>query len=279
MIHITLPQLCAYLDDELAESSAELVRRHLSDCLECTERFGRLEEQDELLVRILSDEPEEEFFHALSASIPLGASTDGERRTAPAFDAASAEPSAKKRGKVKPSKKPEPVAKAKAKATTTPVAKPVVIPAPPPAAAAVVTPPVVAPPAVTSAVATPPEPEPVTESAPMSEIDAEPASEPAPVAARPRAERPIPARRDRKPAPTPRRRAEDHEPAFSMRTATIVVVVCVVVGASIAWVATRPRDAAPTPPAPTPLAAQEAPSAEAPSTGDAGPTPEELLER
>lgn len=72
MIHVTLPQLCAYIDGELAEASAELVRRHLSSCLECTERFALLEAQDEVLFRILSDDPEEEFFQSLSASIPLG---------------------------------------------------------------------------------------------------------------------------------------------------------------------------------------------------------------
>ncbi|MEK7347574.1 MAG: zf-HC2 domain-containing protein [Candidatus Eisenbacteria bacterium] len=79
MIHVTLPQLCAYLDGELAEASAELVRRHLSECLECTERFARLEAQDEILIRILADDPEEEFFRYLSASIPLGQPTSAER--------------------------------------------------------------------------------------------------------------------------------------------------------------------------------------------------------
>ncbi len=72
MIHVTLPQLCAYIDGELAEASAELVRRHLSVCLECTERFALLEAQDEVLLRILGDDPDEEFFQSLSASIPLG---------------------------------------------------------------------------------------------------------------------------------------------------------------------------------------------------------------
>ena len=72
MIHVTFPQLCAYIDGELAEASAELVRRHLSLCLECTERFALLEAQDEVLLRILGDDPEEEFFQSLSASIPLG---------------------------------------------------------------------------------------------------------------------------------------------------------------------------------------------------------------
>ena len=78
MIHVTLPQLCAYIDGELAEASAELVRRHLSLCLECTERFALLEAQDEVLLRILGDDPEEEFFRSLSASIPLGASATAE---------------------------------------------------------------------------------------------------------------------------------------------------------------------------------------------------------
>ncbi len=79
MIHVTLPQLCAYLDGELAESSAELVRRHLSECLECIERFAKLEAQDEILIRILADDPQEEFFQCLSASIPLGQPASAER--------------------------------------------------------------------------------------------------------------------------------------------------------------------------------------------------------
>lgn len=79
MIHVTLPQLCAYLDGELAEASAELVRRHLSECLECTERFAKLEAQDEILIRILADDPQEEFFQCLSVSIPLGQPASAER--------------------------------------------------------------------------------------------------------------------------------------------------------------------------------------------------------
>ncbi len=83
MIHVTLPQLCAYIDGELAEASAELVRRHLSVCLECTERFATLEAQDETLLRILGDDPDEEFFQSLSASIPLGTPASVESAAAP----------------------------------------------------------------------------------------------------------------------------------------------------------------------------------------------------
>lgn len=112
MIHVTLPQLCAFLDDELAESSAELVRRHLSECLECTERFARLEAQEETLVRILSDEPEEEFFQQLCASISLGQPDPAERR-APVQEAKPvSKKDAKRKSKTKaapePAKKPQP---------------------------------------------------------------------------------------------------------------------------------------------------------------------------
>lgn len=215
MIHVTLPQLCAFLDDELAESSAELVRRHLSECLECTERFGRMEEQDEVLGRILNDEPAEEFFEQLCASIPLG---QAEAKKAEA-------PGASKQTRPSPGAKgPVPGAKA------------------------------------------PPQP---TKSAPLSKP--EPAARPAVV----RSALPAPAR--------PRRRAEDRERAVSGMTAAMITAgVCLVVAASVAWVALRPRHAeAPAPPesARAETGRTESPPVEEAPAVEPGPTPEELLER
>ena len=62
MIHLTLNQISAYIDAELPEASVELVRLHLSSCLECTERFGHIEEQESALARLLVNEPGDPFF-------------------------------------------------------------------------------------------------------------------------------------------------------------------------------------------------------------------------
>ncbi len=62
MIHLTLHQLSAHLDGELAEASTELVRRHLSQCSECTERFALIEAQEEILECLLNHDPGEAFF-------------------------------------------------------------------------------------------------------------------------------------------------------------------------------------------------------------------------
>lgn len=62
MIHLTLNQISAYIDSELPEVSVELVRLHLSSCLECTERFGLIEEQEDALARLLVYEPGDPFF-------------------------------------------------------------------------------------------------------------------------------------------------------------------------------------------------------------------------
>jgi putative zinc finger protein len=55
-------QISAYVDSELPDASIELVRLHLSSCLECAERFGHLEEQEEALGRLLVNDPGDGFF-------------------------------------------------------------------------------------------------------------------------------------------------------------------------------------------------------------------------
>lgn len=62
MIHLTMNQISTYVDSELPDASIELVRLHLSSCLECAERFGHLEEQEEALGRLLVNDPGDGFF-------------------------------------------------------------------------------------------------------------------------------------------------------------------------------------------------------------------------
>jgi len=72
VIHLTLQQLSAFLDGELTSASTELIRRHLSECDACTLRFGRIEAQEEVMARILVDEPGDAFFVELGESIATG---------------------------------------------------------------------------------------------------------------------------------------------------------------------------------------------------------------
>lgn len=53
-IHLTLQQLSAFIDGELPEASTAIVQRHLSVCEGCVETFGRLEEQEAVLERVLT---------------------------------------------------------------------------------------------------------------------------------------------------------------------------------------------------------------------------------
>lgn len=69
MIHLTLNQISAYIDAELPDASVELVRLHLSSCLECTERFGHIEEQEGALARLLVNEPGDPFFERFAERV------------------------------------------------------------------------------------------------------------------------------------------------------------------------------------------------------------------
>jgi len=82
VIHLTLQQLSAFLDGELTSASTELIRRHLSECDACTLRFGRIEAQEEVMARILVDEPGDAFFVELGESIATAA-TGGNPAAAP----------------------------------------------------------------------------------------------------------------------------------------------------------------------------------------------------
>ncbi len=74
MIHLTMNQISAYIDGELPEASVELVRLHLSSCLECAERFGYVEEQEEALSRLLVNDPGDGFFAGFAERV-LGPET------------------------------------------------------------------------------------------------------------------------------------------------------------------------------------------------------------
>ncbi len=83
MIHLTIQQLSSFLDGELAEASTELVRRHLAACEECTLRFGALEEQDEVLTRALTEDPDDEFFRSFASDVENAIQAEGPRPLAP----------------------------------------------------------------------------------------------------------------------------------------------------------------------------------------------------
>ena len=70
--------LSAFLDGELTEASTELIRRHLSECGSCTMRFARIEAQEEIMARILVDEPDDDFFRNLAASLGTTRSAGGD---------------------------------------------------------------------------------------------------------------------------------------------------------------------------------------------------------
>jgi putative zinc finger protein len=79
VIHLTLSQISAYVDSELPGVSIELVRLHLSSCLECAERFGFMEEQEEALGRLLFHDPGDPFFARFSDQV-VGAPKKAARR-------------------------------------------------------------------------------------------------------------------------------------------------------------------------------------------------------
>lgn len=86
MIHLTLNQLSAFIDSELPDASVELVRLHLSSCLECAERFGYIEEQEDVLARLILNDPGDPFFESFSDRVlgpPRAAAPGPERRTEP----------------------------------------------------------------------------------------------------------------------------------------------------------------------------------------------------
>jgi hypothetical protein len=99
VIHLTLNQISAYIDAELPEASVELVRLHLSSCLECTERFGLIEEQEEALARLLVNDPGEAFFSAFNERVlgPAPVPAPAPKREVPPPKRDAAVPSAEAR--------------------------------------------------------------------------------------------------------------------------------------------------------------------------------------
>jgi len=114
VIHLTLNQISAYIDAELPEASVELVRLHLSSCLECTERFGHIEEQEGALARLLVNEPGDPFFERFAERV-LGPAPV--KKAEPAQKAEPAPPAAALEAPRPPTEPPRP------RAAPTPVPK------------------------------------------------------------------------------------------------------------------------------------------------------------
>ena len=62
MKHLTLHELSASCDGELAGASLDEARRHLAECVECRSRVKRLERVDRLLTQLYSHDPGATWF-------------------------------------------------------------------------------------------------------------------------------------------------------------------------------------------------------------------------
>ena len=69
MIHVTIQQLSSYLDEQLNDSSADLVRQHVAECQDCGTRLGTLARMDAAITRALSHEPGDDLFRRLEREI------------------------------------------------------------------------------------------------------------------------------------------------------------------------------------------------------------------
>ena len=158
MIHLTQQQISSYLDGELTEASAELVRLHLASCETCTLSFARAEEQFAQLAQVLTHDPGPDFFADFAGEVESLIRT-GKVEPRPARRSAPAKVAAK----VEVSEPPAPVAEAAPRpraveAERHPEPRPE--PAPPPTpASSPVTPAPLVPPQQTPAPAATPAPE------------------------------------------------------------------------------------------------------------------------
>lgn len=261
MIHLTLQQLSAFLDGELTDASTELIRRHLSECDACTLRFGRVEAQEEVLVRILVDEPSDAFFADLAASIAAqcgggksGSSAGRGDKKKPKVEerkvAAAPRPSAPKPAPAEP--KPTPVAPKPATAEPKPV----------PVAQAL--------PPAKPVVATTPTPEPKPTPAPAARSTSTPFPVPA---ARPAKTQPATPNPETRPI-LYGRRAEDVKPGAGLAPAAwIAAAVILVIVASAAWVGLH-RGSAPATGTPAVSEGSPAPSEPTPQPSTAPGNPD-----
>ena len=69
MIHVTIQQISSFVDDQLAEGSADLVRQHLSECSECHARLDAIRRMDAALSRALAHDPGEAAFRRIEAEV------------------------------------------------------------------------------------------------------------------------------------------------------------------------------------------------------------------
>jgi hypothetical protein len=80
MIHVTIQQLSSYVDEQLAGDSADLVRQHLSACLECERKLSALARMDEALARALTDHPGDDLYQRLEREIASALAAEGNAR-------------------------------------------------------------------------------------------------------------------------------------------------------------------------------------------------------
>src|SRR5687767_12566796 len=76
MIHVTIQQLSSYLDEQLNDGSADLVRQHLAECADCEGKLGTLSRMDAAITRALSHEPGDDLFRRLEREIASKLGTD-----------------------------------------------------------------------------------------------------------------------------------------------------------------------------------------------------------
>ena len=125
MIHVTIQQLSSYLDEQLNQGSADLVRQHLAECSECESRFGTLSRMDAALTRALSHDPGDDIFRRLEREIASALGPDAVTKAAEILGDAPAKASTpssmepKKQSSATPAKpsKRAPISNAGTKAT------------------------------------------------------------------------------------------------------------------------------------------------------------------
>ncbi|HET9251392.1 MAG TPA: zf-HC2 domain-containing protein [Candidatus Eisenbacteria bacterium] len=94
MIHVTIQQLSSYLDEQLAEGSADLVRQHLAECPECETRLGTLSRMDAALTQALSHDPGEDLYRTLEREIAAALGADAASKAKEILEDASTKASA-----------------------------------------------------------------------------------------------------------------------------------------------------------------------------------------
>jgi hypothetical protein len=93
VIHVTIQQLSSYLDEQLAEGSADLVRQHLAACPECESRLGAFSRMDAALTRALSHDPGDDLLRRIERAVSSALGPDVMAKADEILAAASAKTS------------------------------------------------------------------------------------------------------------------------------------------------------------------------------------------